>query len=73
MSRQKNKVSNLADQQKPPSFKLSGLIILCVLGFLLFGFNPQASTGSTSCDAPPKTDTIGKAIQHITSAITSLL
>jgi hypothetical protein len=48
MSRQKTKVNSSVDNGKTPSFKVSGVIVLCVLGFMLFGFTPEASAGDIS-------------------------
>ena len=47
MSRQKTKVNSLV-KEKSPSFKVSGVIVLCVVGLVLFGFTPAASAGDIS-------------------------
>jgi hypothetical protein len=48
MSRQKTKVNSSLDNGKTPSFKVSGVIVLCVVGFMLFGFTSVASAGDIS-------------------------
>ncbi len=62
MLRQKN---SLVDNEKAPSFKVSGLIVLCVFGFLLFGLNPQTGADPMNLTAHLMMDTIGQAICNI--------
>ncbi len=65
MSRQKTEVNNLADNEKAASFKISGLIVLCVFGVLLFGLNPQTGANPMNSTAHLMMGTIGQAICNI--------
>jgi len=79
--RRDNRCANIT--QNPPSFKISGLMVLCVFGFLLFGFTPQANAGDISSTDMLMINILrpicevmyigSQAIQHITGALSSLL
>jgi len=82
MSRQKTKLEKKLNEQNPPSFKISGLIVMCVFGFLLFGFTPEANAGDISSTDMLMINILrpicevmyigSQAIQHITGALSNL-